>query len=986
MCQKFSVCLLLFFAFSFQLVAQEEEPEPNNGFNFISHPDDLQVIQRGEDNQCLVKFAVEADLESLALPFSVKVYSRSGYSTNYQYVETVSVQMEPDGFGLSYFITAELKEWKFVLIDGNGEVYHTAEGVVCGDIYAVLGQSNAVSSTNAEEYELIFQDKNRDRYARAVGENVWGMETSLNLASLKGWGYAMSVHWDHAFSGAFGLRFQKEIIVEQQIPVGIIMGAYNGSSIENNLLSADPLYDGINPNYLNYNIFQYFISKLERAKAKSSLKYIIWNQGESNTSDVNPETECGSRYLELFKQLRDDWYAQLPSLEKIYAFQLGVLSPPSPDESWRFVREAQRKIDMLYSDVELVTSMNLDVNDFHSDELHYTLLGYEKLALRTYKICVKEIYNPSSFSFDEVYALHPNSINYNPTNHTVEIRFDYDVKELQAGMGAVSGASLEECFYDQNDQLLDLDNVVISGNLIELYLNEEAPFPTFLSYLPAHHYNGTSDLYVGPWLTPVNSEHAVPALYKVKVRPDSHQLNWKKVWSNQGHGDFNRMMIGPTTDIYHGDLTGDGSEELLVIGGTWVTVLTFNSADEWEWLYSNLGSSTHPLSAFWQKDILIQDFDGDGKDEVLAADGSQAKMFGLDLLLPNAFDELWNSSNNTDFNQHLNNLVVGDFDDDGKSEVLGSTWTSSGLMMFSYSSGDFVADWTNKSGHPSYVSNQLWMNAYVGKMVAGDFEDNDYDWIVGFGINSAGLFKYDSGAWSLLWDNTGNSSSFGGWSYPLAQIDQVFSANIDGDGKDELLFIQNGSGASWCTSMDLGGSTGSFSWNWNWSTNPYDGESHIDDWSLSDGSGSDTKYLTFQLEPNQPKSLIAMRNFNCNGNRYLINVYQHNQGNKKQGTNDALSQDSEALGIAHTADRLLVYPNPTSGTLTMSLEGFRSGNNITFEVYNANGQLVDKGSSLSKEGTQEIVFYLSPTLNNGIFMLKVIGDNNIQTTTIVLNR
>jgi len=73
-----------------------------------------------------------------------------------------------------------------------------------------------------------------------------------------------------------------------------------------------------------------------------------------------------------------------------------------------------------------------------------------------------------------------------------------------------------------------------------------------------------------------------------------------------------------------------------------------------------------------------------------------------------------------------------------------------------------------------------------------------------------------------------------------------------------------------------------------------------------------------------------------------------------------------------------IYPNPGNGKVTIS----NSGNYNSYELFDINGNRLASGSVNAQSIPQKLDFSF---LNPGIYMIRLIGDNSIQTGKIVIH-
>jgi hypothetical protein len=206
--------------------------------------------------------------------------------------------------------------------------------------------------------------------------------------------------------------------------------------------------------------------------------------------------------------------------------------------------------------------------------------------------------------------------------------------------------------------------------------------------------------------------------------------------------------------------------------------------------------------------------------------------------------------------------------------------------LFKWNGNDFIWDWSD------YGSNHA-IRPYRTNMLPGDFDGDGKVEMLGFDGWST-LFHFDNGNWQWGWSTYG-ANNFNGWTYPLLVTDRILAGNLDSDNKDELFFLQTHSTAAWATTMDL--KNDQSGWNWNWSANQQYSLPFIDDWPLAANGGSNTRYYLVKAKSNEPKYLLAMRKFcgnylvnmyktNSSSNYKMANVNIEDNFNSFESDND----------------------------------------------------------------------------------------------------
>ncbi|GAB2532738.1 hypothetical protein GCM10027085_24560 [Spirosoma aerophilum] len=234
--------------------------------------------------------------------------------------------------------------------------------IVCGDYIQIYGQSNAIGFF--PDYPID------DTYLR----NFDFLEGSSPTSGQVTWFPSKK---PYTSVGLIGWRLQELILEQFGIPTCIINGAVGGAGID--LLSNR---NPNNPADLNTTYGQ-TLYRHQMAKAASSVRAIVWKQGE---------TEAGGAYLngiyysqmfdKLYKQWRQDYGNRVP----IYLSQINFL--PENNSGAGSVRDFQRRTKSLYANLETIATVGAP----GFDGVHYSTEGNLRIAYEVFRQIARDIY------------------------------------------------------------------------------------------------------------------------------------------------------------------------------------------------------------------------------------------------------------------------------------------------------------------------------------------------------------------------------------------------------------------------------------------------------------------------------------------------------------------------------------------------------------------------------------------------------------------
>jgi Concanavalin A-like lectin/glucanases superfamily/Bacterial Ig domain/FG-GAP-like repeat/Regulator of chromosome condensation (RCC1) repeat/Immunoglobulin domain/IPT/TIG domain len=256
-----------------------------------------------------------------------------------------------------------------------------------------------------------------------------------------------------------------------------------------------------------------------------------------------------------------------------------------------------------------------------------------------------------------------------------------------------------------------------------------------------------------------------------------------RIYRNNGDGTFTDIGAG-LPGVYNsavawGDFDNDGRLDLLLTG---TTNSSFSGA--FTRIYHNNGDGTFSnsvaLTGVYQSAVACADFDGDGDLDIVIS-GMNPVSAPVTLVYRNNGNGTFTQMQSSLIGVYNSSLAVGDFDNDGRPDILltGSTTSSTFTGVFR-NSGNFIF---------SNIGVNL-SAARLGSVAWGDFDNDGRLDILISGTTSFSI-PPTSGAFTRVYRNTGASGQGAFTNFPVNlptnYSGTVTWAEFDNDGKLDIL-------------------------------------------------------------------------------------------------------------------------------------------------------------------------------------------------------
>jgi len=250
--------------------------------------------------------------------------------------------------------------------DEAKKAFRVVNGNPQREVYLIQGQSNAFAGIGGN---VVLNDKVKSFGTTSTNARV--VKSDLNWYNAQG-----NLAREGGFLGKWGMKMSSDIVNSLDVPLVVLNGAVGGTYI------AQHLRDNANPENLN-TIYGRLLYRAKKANIANDVRVMFWYQGENDGT----EHTSIALYKERFKRLYQSWKNDYKNLEKIYMFQVrsGCGNPI-------LIMEAQREIANEYDDVVLMSTTGTETETL-ADNCHYTLKGYNELAIRMERLVKDDLYH-----------------------------------------------------------------------------------------------------------------------------------------------------------------------------------------------------------------------------------------------------------------------------------------------------------------------------------------------------------------------------------------------------------------------------------------------------------------------------------------------------------------------------------------------------------------------------------------------------------------
>ncbi|GAB2531339.1 hypothetical protein GCM10027085_22780 [Spirosoma aerophilum] len=394
-------------------------------------------------------------------------------------------------------IAAELNQYSFQVfahqgLPGDSVLVAFRDSIVCGDVFLVMGQSNAIGR---------FDDKSPpDVFSRTFGVNNGNQ--NYNAADTV-W---CLTNTSEGLNCLWSVELQRYIREQHKIPTAVINGAVGGTDINSHAYR-----DASQPASLN-NLYGRLLYRVTKAGVASQVKAIIWRQGEAEAAN-DP-----SNYERVFPQLYKNWKKDYPGLKKIYHSQINLLTNNVVTAGT--LRDFQRRSKKLFPDNEPIATVGLA----GYQGLHYDEAGYRQFGLELYRLVAGDLYqsadtsNIRSPNIQRVFFSTPEqneiTLEFEPGQ---EMKWPADTIILNPATGIRYTQRLSDFFYTDypTGESGLIKSVTEQKNRLILKLTKSVPAST-LTYLPSSYTDKEAGFYVGPVIRNRRGMRAL-TFYKVPI-------------------------------------------------------------------------------------------------------------------------------------------------------------------------------------------------------------------------------------------------------------------------------------------------------------------------------------------------------------------------------------------------------------------------------------------------------------------------------------
>lgn len=327
-------------------------------------PEDNQFIPRDRPNRGGVQFGTLVYAGTLA-DAADSVFVRVFADDQLFATETANVAADKK-YTLSVKLNPGLIKYRTEFGSKTADketVLHTARNIVCGDVFLIIGQSNAVATDFGKENPLVPSDWVRTFGATAGDPNGSRLKLWANAEARSPGGKSEIGYW--------GMELGRRLVESEKVPVCIINGAVGGTRIDQHQRNnADPTDVS--------TIYGRQLWRVQQAKLTHGVRAVIWHQGENDQGADGPTGGYGyETYRQYFVDLAASWKEDYPNIEHYYTFQIWPKScAMGINGSDNRLREVQRTLPKLFSNLSVMSTLGIKP----PGGCHFPAAGYAEFA------------------------------------------------------------------------------------------------------------------------------------------------------------------------------------------------------------------------------------------------------------------------------------------------------------------------------------------------------------------------------------------------------------------------------------------------------------------------------------------------------------------------------------------------------------------------------------------------------------------------------
>ncbi len=473
---------------------------------FNELPQDFQLYPRDDKNQAVVPISGQIEVGNWSY-MSVVVYRNKqlySYTKSYFLYDNTG---QKGTFSLKPSIKAELAEYDFKIYASQAGkdsiLTFERKNVVSGDAYLIYGQSNG------RAWEEVYDYKNE--YCRTFGYGSFQYGYTWGLSNE---GFTGGFDGEQFIVGEWGIHFQKNILENYGIPTCIINASTSGANIK-----ALSDRNENNPSDINTH-YGRLIYMAQKSGIIDHIKGFFYWQAETDAAQAPSLWKPG------FDKMYSYWTKDLPSVKKIYTFQIPLFGAGDYNDEVGVLRDYLRQLGSYYA--KITTYAPIGVTGWNG--WHFDLAGYKQIANELSKIVGKDFYG------EQKNLISPNiqKTYYSKGNRSeITLAFEngqqmiYPKDTVAPNIGGGFGTySLKDFFY-LNGVWQKVQSGRAEGNKIILTLKQPAEAnDTLIKYLPSiYPYSSGSFIlkdapwiYIGPFLKNSDGMRAF-AFHHLKIAP-----------------------------------------------------------------------------------------------------------------------------------------------------------------------------------------------------------------------------------------------------------------------------------------------------------------------------------------------------------------------------------------------------------------------------------------------------------------------------------